>query len=75
MRTLSVFERFPMMDLTGGGSLLTSVGMAMIWSPLASCGFSIKSTTSMRYLPLSLSSQIFLRLAIAAMEFGVWPAM
>jgi len=28
--TLSVFERFPMIFLTGGGSLLTKVGMAMI---------------------------------------------
>jgi hypothetical protein len=28
--TLSVFERFPIIFLTGGGSRLTRVGMAMI---------------------------------------------
>src|SRR5579864_3650141 len=31
--------------------------------------------TSMRYLPFNWSSQIFFRLAIAAIELGVWPAM
>jgi hypothetical protein len=28
--TLSVFERFPIIFFTGGGSLLTKVGMAII---------------------------------------------
>src|ERR1051326_6041480 len=64
-----------MIFLIGGGSLLTSVGTAMIWSPLANCGFLRRSMISMRYRPCRLSSQTRRRLAIAASEFGVCPAM
>ena len=45
--TRSVFDRSPMIFRTGSGSFRTSVGSARIWSPLASCGFFIRSTTSM----------------------------
>ena len=35
----------------GSGSLRTRVGMATIWSPLASCGVSSRSMISMEYFP------------------------
>src|SRR5690349_10132659 len=43
--TLSVLERSPMIFFTGVGRRRTSVGTAMIWSPLASLGRSSKSMT------------------------------
>ena len=67
-RTRSVFERSPMIFFTGSGSLRTSVGIARIWSPSASWGFFIRSTTSISYRPARCSSQIFFRLARAAMR-------
>jgi hypothetical protein len=66
-----VFERSPLIFLIGGGSFLTKVGMARIWSPRASLGFSKRSITSIWYLPVRRSSQICLRLANAARHLGV----
>ena len=51
MRTRSVFDRSPMILRTGSGSRRSSVGMATICSPWASCGRSSRSMTSIEYLP------------------------
>src|SRR4030043_1403277 len=72
--TRSVLARSPIIFFSGSGSFLTSVGMAIIWSPLASCGFFRRSITSMRYFPARCSSQIFFKLAKAVIDFGVCPA-
>jgi len=58
-RTRSVLERSPIIFFKGGGSLLTSVGCKYLVS-LASCGFFMRSTTSILYLPARCSSQSFL---------------
>src|ERR1700730_1516953 len=58
----------------GWGRFRTSVGIARIWSPCASCGLSIRSITCKRYRPGKCSLQIFLRFAKAVRDFGVWPA-
>ena len=47
-RSFSVSDRSPMIFRTGSGSFRTSVGTAMISSPRASCGFSSRSTSSIR---------------------------
>ena len=59
----------------GVGSFRTSVGTAMIWSPLAS----LRVLREVDYLqadtwPERCSSQIFFRFANAAIELGVCPA-
>jgi hypothetical protein len=73
--TRSVFERSPMMFLTGRGSLRTSVGTARIWLSRASRGFFKRSITSMRYLPSNCSSQITVRLLRAVTALGLCPAI
>src|ERR1019366_6960688 len=70
----SVLERSPMIFLTGSGRRRTRVGIARIWSPRASLGFSSRSIASMLYFPARCVSQIFLRLANASVLCGVWPA-
>src|SRR4030043_739038 len=72
--TRSVLARSPIIFFSGSGSFLSSVGMAIIWSPLASWGFFKRSIPSMRYFPARCSSQIFFKLAKAVIDFGVWPA-
>jgi len=57
-RTRSVSAKVPIILRTGSGSLLTRVGMARIWSPFASLGFSSRSITSIEYLPFKCSSHI-----------------
>ena len=46
----------------GGGSFRTSVGMATIWSSLASRGFSMRSITSISNSPARCSSQMSLEI-------------
>src|SRR5687767_6830167 len=74
MSTRSVLERSPIILRTGEGSFRTRVGIARIWSPRDSFGFSNRSTTCILYRPARCSLQIFLRLAKAATDLGVCPA-
>src|SRR5208283_2641335 len=70
----SVLDRSPIIFLTGTGRRRTRVGIARIWSPRASWGFSRRSITWMRYFPARCVSQIFLRFENANVQCGVWPA-
>ena len=72
--TRAVFERSPMMLLTGSGNFRTNVGTARIWSSRASCGRFRRSITSSLYLPFNCSSQINLRFLSAVTDFGECPA-
>src|ERR1700678_4505291 len=74
IRTLSVAERSPMMRRAGSGSFLTSVGIATIWSSLASSGLRMRSITSMVQRPGIWLSQIRRKLAIAATDRVDCPA-
>ena len=58
------FDRSPTTLRIGSGSLRTRVGMATIWSPLASCGWTSRSTTSILYLPGRCSAQSLVRLTV-----------
>src|SRR5499433_4241039 len=63
-----------MIFFIGVGRFLTRVGMATIWSPRASWGFSRRSINSIRYLSAKCSEQIRLRFAKALTDFGDCPA-
>ena len=56
------------------GSFRIRVGTAMIWWSFASCGFLMRSMTSILYRQSRCSAQIFLRLSNAVTEFRVCPA-
>src|SRR5262249_33631485 len=66
--------RSPMIFRSGSGNFRTNVGMATIWSSLASLGFSSRSTTSISYWPGRRSSQNRLRFSRAATHLGERPA-
>jgi diguanylate cyclase (GGDEF)-like protein/PAS domain S-box-containing protein len=69
--TFSCWDRSPIIFLSGAGSFLTSVGMAMIWSASAISGCSIRSITSISYCPSRWVSQNFFRLVSARADFAV----
>ena len=69
-RSRPVSERSPTIVRTGGGSFLTNVGTARIWSSAARRGLSIRSTTSMWYRPARCRSQASCRLASARTHSG-----
>src|ERR1700723_155413 len=74
--TRSVFDRSPIIFRIGTGKLRTSVGIARISSSCARCGCFTRSITSSRYfLPSKCSVQMRFRLASAASDRGVCPAM
>src|SRR5271170_5031592 len=72
--TFSVAERSPMIRLIGCGSFLISVGIATIWSSLASSGLRIRSMTSILQPWGTCLSQMRRRLAIAASDRVDCPA-
>src|SRR5579864_1929658 len=70
-KTRSVSDRSPMILRMGWGRLRTSVGMARIWSPCASCGVFTRSITWSSKRPSRCSLQIFLKFASAVSDLGV----
>src|SRR5262249_40368849 len=73
-RTRWVSDRSPMMRRIGSGSSRIRVGMATIWWRCASAGSFIRSMMSTVQRPGRYRSHSLRILAIAAMDFGVWPA-